>query len=266
MSRELVLWDGVSHRDYIASDIERIVAGKIDNYALHRFIALLRAYEPALVDLVSAHIGIVTYEIGFDAFRNCKRLVSVDLPRSVMRLDSDCFNGCIALESISMPSVVIIFSSAFTGCTSLTTVIMPNVNYIGCLAFSHTAIVSIELSKNMSTINTRAFVNCTNLTTVVLPSQLEQIEAFAFAKCTSLVSITIPNRVRHIYFGAFARCFRLKTVEFKRPNHSLHIHDCVFEECAIEEVYLPSRTVTIHKNAFDTNTRIVYHTNKHKLE
>jgi len=84
------------------------------------------------------------------AFENCKNMIAISIPNSVVRIGvfisrsetymiSNCgaFYGCSGLTSITIPNnVTTIGYGAFSGCTSLTTVTIPNsVTGIGGHAF-----------------------------------------------------------------------------------------------------------------------------------
>lgn len=142
-------------------------------------------------------------------------LKSVDLPKNLKSVPSNCFANCKGLEKISLPDgVETIGHDAFTFCEALTEVTMgDNVKTIenrafkGCKAlkqiklsagletvendvFSVTGLESIELPEGVKIIGTSSFKQCAELKTAVLPSTLEKIGEFSFASCTNLESLT----------------------------------------------------------------------------
>ena len=85
----------------------------------------------------------LTY-IGHEAFKGCKSLTSVTIPKGVTSIEGYSFEGCKSLKSVTIPnSVTSIGEWAFKGCKSLTSVTIPNsVTSIGNEAFpEHTKII-----------------------------------------------------------------------------------------------------------------------------
>ena len=75
---------------------------------------------------------------------------SIDLPNSIVYIQSYAFNGCSNLREINIPSsVTYIGERAFTECKSLT---------------------SIELPENLTYIDSGLFLNCSSLQSVIIPS------------------------------------------------------------------------------------------------
>ena len=70
--------------------------------------------------------GVITY-IGGSAFRNNKNLLSCLIPNAVItEIESNLFQGCISLESFTIPETVTsIGFEAFNGCSSLKKLLIP---------------------------------------------------------------------------------------------------------------------------------------------
>ena len=59
--------------------------------------------------------------IDSEAFDGCSSLTSVSIPENVTSIGSDSFSNCTSLTSVSIPeSVTSIGSGSFSNCTSLT--------------------------------------------------------------------------------------------------------------------------------------------------
>ena len=88
-------------------------------------------------------VGVMTFDddvttIGYEAFRGCTSLTSVNIPDSVTTIGEDAFANCTSLTSVTIgDSVTTIGNYAFCYCTSLTSVNIPDsVTTIGENAFS----------------------------------------------------------------------------------------------------------------------------------
>ena len=90
----------------------------------------------SLINILSNFPNLV--KINNNAFRNCKNLRNVDIPRSVTYLGSTAFEGCTSLENCYMGNSQIdnLHASTFVGCSALTTVTLPStLTYVGEWAF-----------------------------------------------------------------------------------------------------------------------------------
>ncbi len=88
----------------------------------------VRGISPAAKGVVTSIVieeGITN--IHLEAFKDCKKLTSVQMPNTLQIVDFGAFSGCSAIKSISFPkSVQEIYSAMFQNCTSLTKVVIPN--------------------------------------------------------------------------------------------------------------------------------------------
>ncbi len=118
------------------------------------------------------------------SFRNCKSLVTVNIPAKATAIPNYCFENCSALASIVIPAgVTSIGERAFYGCDALTSVIIPgSVKTIGSYAFfSCDALVSVTFAEGLETIGDSAF-EYTPLQEADLPVSLKAIGGRAFSK------------------------------------------------------------------------------------
>ena len=131
------------------------------------------------------------------AFENCKNMIAISIPNSVVRIGvfisrsetymiSNCgaFYGCSGLTSITIPnSVTSIGMKTFEGCKSLT---------------------SVTIGNSVTEIEWGAFRYCSSLTSITIPNSVTSIGGSVFQDCKSLTSVTIGNSVISIGDRAFS--------------------------------------------------------------
>lgn len=186
------------------------------------------------------------YSIGYSAFKNASirelalsegldsisdsafketPVESVTLPDSLVRLGSEAFLGCHALENVHIGSGIRIIEWETFAETGLKSVTIPEqVEYIGYRAFANSKLEELELQCARVDIGEFAFENCplkadlvlgenvsfywgafcgTDITQVKLPATITELTYRDFAYCENLVSVTISESVTDIWQYAF---------------------------------------------------------------
>ena len=185
------------------------------------------------VDIPSTVIyGDITYDvtsIGIEAFFDCRNLVSVTIPNSVIAILDHAFAGCRSLTTVTIPnSVKYIYWGAFYYCNNLTSIIIPN---------------------SVTSIASNTFEKCYSLTSITIPNSVTSIGSLAFKECKSLVSIVIPNSVTQIGMSAFEQCYSLTSITI--PNSVTSIRPRSFLDCSsLTTVTIGSGTEIINEYAF----------------
>ncbi|MDD6202575.1 MAG: leucine-rich repeat protein, partial [Lachnospiraceae bacterium] len=142
------------------------------------------AFNSSAVENVT--IGESVSTIDLNAFKNCTKLVKVDMSTatSLKTFGNYVFDGCSKLESMELPSSVeTVGTYVFNGCTALK---------------------SVKLSTGMSAISNYMFSGCSALTSIVVPFRVTKIGNYAFQNCSSLQTITIPASATSISTSAFS--------------------------------------------------------------
>lgn len=218
---------------------------------------------------------LVTY-IAAEAFKNCEGIVSVTIPDSVSRINSNTFLFCRSLKNITIPnSVSVIGYNAFRGCSSLESIVIPSsVTSIETGAFYNCgslksinipdgvteisddtfydcrSLISVTIPNGVTYIGRQAFWGCSSLTDITIPSSVSLIDISAFSGCRSLTDITIPYGVTIIRDNAFADCHSMVTVTI--PDSVTSIGGGIFGSCDnLQSITLSNNITNIPDTAFN---------------
>ena len=170
--------------------------------------------------------------IGDRAFKNCKKLKEIRIPRSVKEIGTEAFAKCTALESVEIPKDVLVIShNMFEACSSLR---------------------HVELKENNReiVIQSEAFKRCTNLASIKYSRRISIIGKSAFEKCENLKKISLGDKLTDILDSAFKGCISLEEIDLSTTSLR-RINRSVFEGCKnIERVILPSTLSFIAARGF----------------
>lgn len=184
--------------------------------------------HPELKHLI---IGEGILALGENAFRQCVNLESIQIPSTLIMLDKWSFLGCSRLRKImvadgnpkydSRDNCNAIISThddmLIKGCQ--TTKIPASVTEIGPTAFyGQQSIASISIPEGIERICACAFKECVNLASVSLPQSLTIIDDAAFYGCASLTELDIPENVSKIGERVVSLCHNLKKMTVAPAN------------------------------------------------
>lgn len=114
--------------------------------------------------------------------------------------------------------------------------ISDSVTSIGKYAFYQSGLESVNIPKNMTSIEANAFCGASNLKSVTIPNSVTSIGGSAFNGCSSLKSVTIPSCVINIEAWTFANCNGLENVSI--PASVTSIGDVAFYGCNnLQDIY-----------------------------
>lgn len=126
---------------------------------------------------------------------------------------------------------------------------------------NNTNITSIDLSEcnNLTEIEEEAFKGCTNLTTVTLPYTLTTIGRYAFSGATKLTNVNFSSlsSLKSIGSYAFENCGGtdgFETIDLSISS-TLSISSRAFKGVKIKNLKLPSSSVTLEVNTFDSSNK-----------
>jgi hypothetical protein len=192
-----------------------------------------------------------THFIFNEAFSMCTKLVSIDIPNSVVGIGAEAFSDCSSLVSVRLPNrIKRIRDNTFYGCSALESIVIPDsVTSIGCSAFEDCmSLQTVHLSDNLKVIEADAFSGCRSLTSVQLPSQLKEIWSRAFRDCTSLKEIIIPENVKTVDGKSFYGCSSLTSVVLGDNIEEIRI--AAFSCTPLTSISLPDSLLKIGEYAF----------------
>lgn len=189
-------------------------------------------------------------ELGIPSFEGCVALERISLPGTLSSIPANEFKGCRSLGSIVIPDTVTsIGAGAFEGCTSLqyfnssmaTTDKQFLVSGERLLAFAPANHYYIKIPNGVQIINEGVFKNCSNIKSLQL-SNTREIEANAFYGCTSLLSLNLVSTIESLGNSAFYGCENLHSVYSHNPVPPTLGTD-VFNECSNDLKVFVSETV-----------------------
>lgn len=240
----------------------------------------------------------ITY-IPSSLFGFCYNLERVTLPSSLKTIGSGAFEYCDSLQRIAIPAKVsAIGSSAFSGCTGLMQIDVDPANRTYCndadgalytkdkatlvafpggrsgsytvaagtrtiasFAFSHSALSSITLPDQLSTIEYNAFEYCRALVGLAIPAGVTQLQTPICYGCEKLSGIWVDVANKHyandavgvLYskdFSALLECPRGLTGKYTVHDGTSLIDFGAFDGSALTEIALPDSVAVIEGFAF----------------
>lgn len=113
--------------------------------------------------------------ISFEAFKNCKNLIHINVPKNVLLIDNFAFEGCTKMVSTRVYGRTRLGNSLYAGCTNLKSALLDNfIGELGINTFKGCENLEVvRLSENVSYINDGAFSYCNKLQTIILPKLTE---------------------------------------------------------------------------------------------
>lgn len=226
------------------------------SFSLPSSLRTIGAYAFAGSEKIAAEPTIpssVTY-VGDYAFMN-SGVRSFQASTGLTYIGKGAFKNCTVLNRLRLPqnSLDTVPEELFYGCTALTTLNIPsNFTSIETRAFYNcSAIRSVTFNKDalgngILSIGESAFENCTSLLNgggdeSVLPSTLTSLGKRAFYNCSALTDVTIPTGLQKIAEEVFAYCSEISRISFTSGGIVDTLGENCFAYCtSLVSVTLPS--------------------------
>lgn len=142
-------------------------------------------------NVVTVYLGENMTNIGHNAFKDCKALISVNGGGALKNIGYYAFNGCSVLETIDMGE-------------------NPVLEEIGWVAFSGCNFKEFTVPASVKVLGYNAFNGCSSLVTVRILGEIKEIATTTFLQCTKLENLWIPASVTSIAkdaIGTFSGAF-----------------------------------------------------------
>lgn len=154
-------------------------------------------------------------KIGTYAFIECKSLEKVVLGSKLDTIPANCFESCIKLKDINLPSTLKgIGKFAFNECYALDSIIVPEgVTTLAGYCFGKCeGIKKAVIPESVTSLGDGVLGACTSLTSVKLPSHLTTLPEFTFGYCAALKDYEVGDKVTKLGKQAFTYCLGLESV------------------------------------------------------
>lgn len=172
-------------------------------------------------------------------------IISVNIPSTVSRIDSNAFSNCEYLTSVTFctTDLKLLSKECFKNC------------YI---------LKSINIPEGVEEIGEECFCSCTSLSNVTFPTTLKSIKKRAF-KNTELSNIKLPDGVTELGHECFYNNrFNGITESFNLPRSLVDIGGSILDSTPVNNMYIPENFDTIDMDAFGTITVNTMHIRKEK--
>lgn len=141
--------------------------------------------------------GLTTIAEG--AFSGCSGLTSMTVPGTVTSIGADAFKGCTGMRSVTFndadATLRLLTKTSLMGDVPLEALYLGRTLKVDSLSYdiapfsNKTALASVMIGPNVTSLPEYAFIGCSALTNITIPASVARIENFAFNGCTALSEI-----------------------------------------------------------------------------
>ncbi len=203
--------------------------------------------------------GKIASKIGYECFKNFKKVTSVLIPKYINTIGDSAFSGCTSLKRVSILTETVIGGFAFSECTELKQInLSDNIEQLGFACFQGCkSLKEIKLPKCLNKIKDYLFYGCENLEKLKIPANVKEISASSLAGCKRLRELSIEdNELYRSEGNCIIRDSDDKLIlgcdESKIPEDVKIIGEYAFYQSNLQEIVIPSNVETIESYAFSS--------------
>ena len=172
--------------------------------------------------------GASNYIIEDLALKGCYTLENITFPKNLGIIGYEAFSECTKIQTLEIPSSVTeIKERAFENCRSVSSITFTegsNLRTIGSWAFyNNHSLTRIEIPEGVETIGDIAFYGCDFLEELILPSTINSIGENGFAECSNVqqmrVNAPTPPDIQSNTFDKVSR-----NIEFIVPKEAIEAY------------------------------------------
>ena len=200
--------------DYFSTTLEFTLSVTRDSY----IVSGLGTCTRTVINIPSTHKGKPVVELASTAFNavtnpECEKIVEINLPESIRKINSNAFFKCIGLKKITLnEGIVEMGSDVLRGCTALESLRLPStMTYVptGILQYC-SGVKSVEIAGQVTSVDSQAFYDCSSLVSLVLPDTVVTLGAGVFSGCSSLRELRMSSNVTSLSRDVFNGCTSLE--------------------------------------------------------
>ena len=201
-------------------------------------------YENSALNTVK-FTGVALTSIGYQSFYNTA-ITELDLSGADASIGTYAFYRCNSLETVKLSGVKTIGQNAFDNCRKLT---------------------SVELSENLTIIESGAFESCVALKNIDIPNKVTELNDNTFANCTSLKNVSIGSGCTSISSTAFLNANVIEKITVAGDNANYSSVDgallnkektsiVLYPKSKSGEFVIPDTVTSIADDAFDNAPKL----------
>ncbi len=148
--------------------------------------------------------------VGDYAFSNNRKLASVTVPKTVIRMGNFAFNSCYNGKDVYITDMTTWCHIDFEN-KSANPLYFSEYGLYNNLYLNGVLVTEPEIPTDITTLG-GAFRGCDSIVKVTIPNGVNAIENSEFSGCEALKQVTIPNTVKKIGSSAFYDCPKLQSM------------------------------------------------------